>query len=166
MVGAYRFVFVLTAVVEEEDGTIKLQSVVAPTTDTTEEEVSELYVYQVHYTQMSNLINPADRVDIFLPHASQLGFFLNITRFIDTFQLYLDAVAQRAIDRDQQHIRSIEHYFELRRDTMGFKPAFAIIETKMNLPDEVMDHPTIVTIAAACGDMMAIANDLYSYNVE
>ena len=87
-------------------------------------------------------------------------------RFIDTFQLYLDAVAQRAIDRDQQHIRSIEHYFELRRDTMGFKPAFAIIVTKMNLPDEVMDHPTIVTIAAACGDMMAIANDLYSYNVE
>ena len=49
---------------------------------------------------------------------------------------------------------------------MGFKPAFAIIETKMNLPDEVMDYPTIVTIAAACGDLMAIANDLYSYNVE
>lgn len=87
-------------------------------------------------------------------------------RFIDTFQLYLNAVAQRAIDRDQQHIRGIDHYFELRRDTMGFKPAFAIVEAKMDIPDEVMNHPSILTISAACGDLMAIANDLYSYNVE
>ncbi|KAK7691175.1 hypothetical protein QCA50_006278 [Cerrena zonata] len=87
-------------------------------------------------------------------------------RFIDTFQLYLNAVAQRAIDRDQQHIRGIDHYFELRRDTMGFKPAFAIVEAKMDIPDEVMNHPSILTISAACGDLMVIANDLYSYNVE
>ena len=49
---------------------------------------------------------------------------------------------------------------------MGFKPSFAIIQAKMDLPDEVLSHPTIVTITAACGDMLSIANDLYSYNVE
>ena len=49
---------------------------------------------------------------------------------------------------------------------MGFKPSFAIIQAKMDLPDEVLSHPTIVTITAACGEMLAIANDLYSYNVE
>lgn len=49
---------------------------------------------------------------------------------------------------------------------MGFKPAFAILEAKMDLPEEVMSQPSIIAITATCGDMMAIANDLYSYNIE
>ncbi|KAK7694474.1 Delta(6)-protoilludene synthase [Cerrena zonata] len=87
-------------------------------------------------------------------------------RFIDTFQLYTDSVVQQAADRDHSHIRSVDHYFDLRRDTIGAKPSFAILEVKMDLPDEVLNHPSIVTLTAACIDMLIIGNDLCSYNVE
>ncbi|KAK7688467.1 Delta(6)-protoilludene synthase [Cerrena zonata] len=86
--------------------------------------------------------------------------------FIDTFQLYTDSVVQQAVDRDRSHIRSVDHYFELRRDTVGAKPSFAILEVKMDLPDEVMKHSSIVTLTVACIDMLIIGNDLCSYNVE
>lgn len=87
-------------------------------------------------------------------------------RFIDTFQLYTDSVVQQAADRDDSRIRSVDHYFELRRDTIGAKPSFAILEVKMDIPDEVMNHPSIVKLTSACIDMLIIGNDLCSYNVE
>lgn len=87
-------------------------------------------------------------------------------RFINTFQLYTDSVVQQAADRDDHHIRSVEHYLELRRDTIGAKPSFAILEVKMDLPDEVLNHPSIVALTSACIDMLIIGNDLCSYNVE
>lgn len=73
---------------------------------------------------------------------------------------------QQAADRDHSHIRSVDHYFELRRDTIGAKPSFAILEVKMDIPDDVINHPSIVTLTEACIDMLIIGNDLCSYNVE
>ena len=87
-------------------------------------------------------------------------------RFIDTFQLYTDSVVQQAADRDHSHIRSVDHYFELRRDTIGAKPSFAILEVKMDIPEKVMHDSSITTLTAACIDMLIIGNDLCSYNVE
>ncbi|KAJ7112783.1 terpenoid synthase [Mycena crocata] len=60
-------------------------------------------------------------------------------RFVNTFQLYMDSVVQQAEDRTEHHIRGIDEYFEVRRDTIGAKPSI---------------------------DMLIIGNDLCSYNVE
>lgn len=49
---------------------------------------------------------------------------------------------------------------------MGFKSVFAILEAQMAISDEVMNHPSIARISNTCGDLMIIANDLYSYYVE
>ncbi|KAK7451208.1 hypothetical protein VKT23_012544 [Stygiomarasmius scandens] len=87
-------------------------------------------------------------------------------RFINTFQSYLDAVVQQAEDRTSGHIRDVESYFEVRRDTIGAKPSFAINEIHMNIPDEVIAHPTIVNLSILAIDMLIIGNDLCSYNVE
>ncbi|KAI0784430.1 terpenoid synthase [Abortiporus biennis] len=87
-------------------------------------------------------------------------------RFIDAFQLYTDSVVQQAVDRNAHHIRDIKSYFEVRRDTIGAKPSFAIIEVNLNLPNKVMDHPVIKELTNLCIDMICIGNDLYSYNVE
>ncbi|CAL1709814.1 unnamed protein product [Somion occarium] len=86
--------------------------------------------------------------------------------FVDTFQLYADAVVQQAVDRDRRHIRGVEDYLELHRDTVGIKLTFVILEAKMDLPEEVLNHPSIVTLISACIDMIIICNDLCSYNVE
>jgi Delta6-protoilludene synthase len=87
-------------------------------------------------------------------------------RFIDSFQLYTDSVVQQAEDRDCHRVRDIQSYFDLRRDTVGAKPSFAILEIHMNLPDEVLNDPTIRLLTDTSIDMIIIGNDLCSYNVE
>lgn len=87
-------------------------------------------------------------------------------RFIDAFQLYTDSVVQQATDRDRSHIRDIEHYLELRRETVGAKPCFVILQLKGDIPDEIINHPTIQTLTNASIDMIDIGNDLWSYNLE
>ncbi|KAF8511105.1 terpenoid synthase [Gautieria morchelliformis] len=102
-------------------------------------------------------------------------FWLNTTktatpiaqrRFMDSFQAYIDAVVQQAEDRSTGHIRDVQSYFEIRRDTVGVKPTFTILEIHMNIPDEVMNHPIIMKLCELAGDMILIANDVISYNVE
>ncbi|KAK7691188.1 hypothetical protein QCA50_006291 [Cerrena zonata] len=87
-------------------------------------------------------------------------------RFIAAFQEYTDAVVQQALDRDHHNIRKINQYLEIRRDTIGIKPSLTILESQFNLPDEVMRHPSLIALQSACVDMVAICNDLVSYNNE
>lgn len=87
-------------------------------------------------------------------------------RFVDTFQTYIDAVVLQAIDRNSNHIRDIDSYFEVRRETIGSLSSFAIMEMYMNLPDTVMNHPVIQRLTVLSNDMIIIGNDLYSYKRE
>lgn len=47
---------------------------------------------------------------------------------------------------------------EVRRDTIGAKPSFAILETAMNLPDEAVYHPNIVELSIVTIDMILLGN--------
>jgi len=87
-------------------------------------------------------------------------------RFISTFDKYTTAVVQQASDRTVGHIRSIEDYFTVRRETIGARPSFALLELDMTLPDEVLEHPVIVDLTTVTIDMLILGNDLCSYNVE
>ncbi len=82
------------------------------------------------------------------------------------FQSYTDAVVQQAADRDVHRIRDIEGYFEIRRETIGVKPSFIMTGLHLSLPDMVMDDPVIKELTILAIDMVYIANDIYSYNVE
>src|SRR5262245_36019531 len=87
-------------------------------------------------------------------------------RFIKYFERYTDAVVQQSSDRNCGHVRDIKSYFSLRRETIGTLPSFALIELHFNIPDRVMEHPTIQRLTDLCTDMISIGNDLYSYNAE
>ncbi|KAF9067338.1 terpenoid synthase [Rhodocollybia butyracea] len=87
-------------------------------------------------------------------------------RFIETYQLYVDSVIQQAIDRADYYIRDVNSYFQVRRDTIGAKSSFALLEFTMDIPDEVMEHPVIHELSIGCIDMVIIGNDIYSYNIE
>jgi len=67
-------------------------------------------------------------------------------------------VVQQAIDRADNHIRDVEGYFRVRRDTIGAKPSFTLLEFTMNIPDEVMNHPIIQDLSTWCIDMLIIGN--------
>lgn len=87
-------------------------------------------------------------------------------RFIDTFQLYTDAVVQQSLDRGNGSLRDIQNYFEVRRETIGVKPSFAINQIYLDLPDYVFESPIITRLTNLSIDMIITGNDLFSYNVE
>ena len=79
-------------------------------------------------------------------------------RFIQTFDSYCQSVVQQAGDRDSCRIRDVDSYFENRRENIGAKPSFALLELDMNLPDEVMTHPTIEKLTELAIDMLILGN--------
>ncbi len=87
-------------------------------------------------------------------------------RFINTLQIYLDAVVQQAADRSINHVRDIDSYFAIRRASSGIRPTFAICELYLNIPNSVMAHPVIEKLTELAVDMIFIDNDTVSYKVE
>jgi hypothetical protein len=89
-----------------------------------------------------------------LPHASAQSQ----KRFIAAFEEYLESMVQEAIDRSERRIRDIQSYIDIRRATVGAKPALALIELDMNIPDEVVSHPAIQVMESATSDMISASN--------
>ncbi|KAF8952443.1 terpenoid synthase [Flammula alnicola] len=85
---------------------------------------------------------------------------------IESFTAYLDSVVQEAADRDSDTLRSIDTYFPNRRENVGARPAFVINELDLDLPDEVFYHPVIQEICYCIAELIAIDNDITSYNKE
>lgn len=79
-------------------------------------------------------------------------------RFLTAFEEYLNAVVVQAKDRSRHRIRDIQSYLELRRNTIGAKPSFAIMEAEMNLPEEVIKHPVMVELTNLTIDLLCIGN--------
>ncbi|KAJ7737458.1 terpenoid synthase [Mycena maculata] len=87
-------------------------------------------------------------------------------RFVETFALYTNSVVEQALDREHSVIRTVDAYLSIRRDTIGAKPSFALLEFDMNLPTDVIEHPTMVSLINTTIDLLILGNDLCSYNVE
>ncbi|KAG6897311.1 hypothetical protein C0992_002613 [Termitomyces sp. T32_za158] len=79
-------------------------------------------------------------------------------RFIEALDKYTAAVAGEAHDRAQNYIRNIDEYFLLRRDTIGAKPAFVVLEFGLNLPNEVFEDPVIQSLTNVCIDLIILSN--------
>ncbi|KAG6375715.1 hypothetical protein JVT61DRAFT_3291 [Boletus reticuloceps] len=54
-----------------------------------------------------------------------------------SFVEYLEAVVEQDIDRSGHRIRDIKGYLEIRRETIGAKAPFALLELALDIPDEV-----------------------------
>ncbi|THH13873.1 hypothetical protein EW146_g6385 [Bondarzewia mesenterica] len=89
-------------------------------------------------------------------------------RFIDTMVLFFCAVTEQALHRIHEDIPDLESYLTLRRDTSGCKPCFALIEyaAGIDLPDAVLNHPSVQFLEDAANDLVTWTNDIFSYNVE
>ncbi|KAI9457947.1 terpenoid synthase [Lactarius psammicola] len=87
-------------------------------------------------------------------------------RFIKGYDAFSQAVVKQAANRGRKYIVTVQEYFEVRRDTIGSRPAFALIELDLNLPDEAVEHPVIEEMIVLATDMIVLSNDIASYNVE
>ncbi|KDR79494.1 hypothetical protein GALMADRAFT_223690 [Galerina marginata CBS 339.88] len=89
-----------------------------------------------------------------------------IERFIADFDAYTRSVIQEADDRVAGHIRNVEDYFILRRDTCGAKPSFSFYGLGLNIPTEVFEHPLLISMVESATDLIAVTNDMHSYGLE
>lgn len=83
-----------------------------------------------------------------------------LQRFQSTMDLFFQAVRVQALDRRAGHVPDLESYIALRRDTSGCKPCWALIEyaNGLQIPDEVMEHPSIVALGEATNDLVTWSN--------
>ena len=71
----------------------------------------------------------------------------------------MQSVVQQAADCMHKHIRTIDEYLEVRRDTIRAKLSFAILETGLeNLIDEAVCHPVINKLSILAIDMILLGN--------
>nr|BBH51501.1 putative sesquiterpene synthase [Clitopilus sp.] len=139
-----------------------------------EDEVHAAMVASVTMDALRNPFKPRPRGEIIIGEIARQFWARTVPtiteashrRFIETFDTYLQSVVVQARDRSKQHIRSIQDYLHMRRDNIGAKPSFAILELSLDLPDYVMSHPSIQTATVTAIDMLIIGNDLCSFRNE
>jgi Delta6-protoilludene synthase len=79
-------------------------------------------------------------------------------RFIKSFVEYVYAVIDEASDRARGSIRGIKDYLRLTRLTAGPYPCFFPIEMDLDIPDEVMTHPSMERIRSLAAESMVLGN--------
>ncbi|KAF9648811.1 terpenoid synthase [Thelephora ganbajun] len=89
-------------------------------------------------------------------------------RFYQTCADYVDAVGKEAEYRVQSKVLDLVSYTKLRRDNSAVYACFALFEYALDidLPDEVVEHPTFKNLQDWGCDLVCWANDVYSYDVE
>ena len=80
------------------------------------------------------------------------------TRFIATFSEYVFAVIDESSDRAKGHVRSIEDYLKLTRLTAGGYPSFVAVEAGLNIPNEAMAHPALVSLCSLAAESLVLTN--------
>ncbi|KIM48679.1 hypothetical protein M413DRAFT_83524 [Hebeloma cylindrosporum] len=89
-------------------------------------------------------------------------------RFKESLELFFEAVNIQTRAREEGVIPDLESYIDVRRDTSGCKPCWALIEYALDidLPDFVVEHPVIQALNQGTNDLVTWSNDIFSYNVE
>ncbi|TFK30274.1 terpenoid synthase [Coprinopsis marcescibilis] len=89
-------------------------------------------------------------------------------RFKETLGLFFESVNIQTRARDEGVIPDLESYIDVRRDTSGCKPCWALIEYALDidLPDFVAEHPVIAALNQGTNDLVTWSNDIFSFNVE
>ncbi|CAE6445271.1 unnamed protein product [Rhizoctonia solani] len=91
-----------------------------------------------------------------------------IQRFVDSSDLYTQAILQQTVNRSADEVPTVEGFIQLRRDTSAVKMVFAVLEYSLglDLPDEVHNDPIVAELALAGNDILTWANDIFSFPIE
>jgi hypothetical protein len=79
-------------------------------------------------------------------------------RFVSSFAEYAYAVVEEASDRARGSIRGIKDYLRLTRLTAGPYPCFFPIEMDLDIPDQVMTHPSMERIRSLAAESLVLGN--------
>jgi hypothetical protein len=79
-------------------------------------------------------------------------------RFIRSFAEYAYAVSDEALDRMKGSVRRIPDYLRLTRLTAGPYPCFFPIEMDLDIPDDIMTHPSLEMIRRMTAESLVLGN--------
>ncbi|KAJ3718403.1 terpenoid synthase [Lentinula raphanica] len=79
--------------------------------------------------------------------------------FIETFDDYTTSVVEQAEDRITHHIRDIETYLRVRRNTLGMRPCLVLLHLDAELPEDFLSDPLTKYITTLTIDMVIIGNN-------
>jgi hypothetical protein len=79
-------------------------------------------------------------------------------RFITSFSEYVYAVIEEASDRARGSVRGIRDYLRLTRLTAGPYPCFFPLEMDLDIPEEVMTHPSMERIRSMAAESLVLGN--------
>jgi hypothetical protein len=79
-------------------------------------------------------------------------------RFISDFDAYTKSIILEAEDRVASHLRTVNDYLILRRDTCGAKPTFSFFGLGLNIPDAVFEHPIMMSLIEDATDLIVLTN--------
>ena len=68
------------------------------------------------------------------------------------------AVIEEASDRAKGSIRGVKDYLRLTRLTAGPYPCFFPIEMDLDIPDDVMTHPSMESIRSLAAESLVLGN--------
>jgi hypothetical protein len=71
---------------------------------------------------------------------------------------YVHSVTEEAKDRMHNRVRPLEDYLRLRRLTCGGAPTLGLFEFGLDLPNEVICHPTLVSLTKDGIELIFIVN--------
>ena len=83
---------------------------------------------------------------------------LSLERFISDFDSYIKAVLLETEDRATGHLRPINEYIVLRRDTCGVKAVCSYLGLGLNIPDAIFDNPIMISLLKDGYDLISIIN--------
>ncbi|TBU44824.1 terpenoid synthase [Dichomitus squalens] len=86
--------------------------------------------------------------------------------FLEAMKDFLDSLVSQAEYRNNGTNPSIDDYIQLRKNTVGARPAYIIGHLCLSIPDEALYHPAIRELEYLAAELLALDNDLASYNRE
>ncbi|KAJ6002360.1 Presilphiperfolan-8-beta-ol synthase [Penicillium sp. IBT 35674x] len=88
-------------------------------------------------------------------------------RWEDMHQQFFDGLLKqvKVMHTHQALGRDVHEYMDMRRGTIGAYPAIALTEyaLEINLPPEVMSHPSLEECMCISADLVLLVNDILSY---
>lgn len=78
--------------------------------------------------------------------------------FVEAFTDYLNSVIVQASDRDSDKIRTVDEYFQTRRENIGARPSYVPGELHLSIPDYAFYHPVMKELEYLIADLIILDN--------
>jgi len=86
-----------------------------------------------------------------------------ISHFTKGFDIYMRSMIQEAEDRETKHVRTVNDYLQLRRETFGAQATMSFLSFGLGLPEQVISHPVMQMVTLAAMNLLCIIN--VSFNI-